>query len=587
MRTARRSAILLSFVMLTLAAAPAATAADSYGTDFWVAFPRNIPPEDSIYLLINAATPTSGVVSNASFAINIPFNVVPGTTTKIPLPATTLQLHDNDIIENKGIHVTSLAPITVHGSNYRFGSGDAFLALPVDALGTEYVLMSWGPGLGVGSELSLVATENDTTVTITTTVSAAARNAGVPFQVVLQQGQTYFLTPGDGDSDLTGSRIVSDKPISVFGGNAAGNVPTEDVDFGEYMIEQMPPVDAWGESFLAMPLATRSGSFLRVLASEDGTEVTYNGAVAANLDAGQSYTFLSTVPAHITTTRPALVAQYAPGAKYDDTLSDPFEMLILPTSRFAPAYLVPTGPGDLPRNFLNLVAPTAIIASVTVDGVPVPPASFTAIGTSGYSGAQQAVSLGEHSVTASAPIGASMYGFLGGEGYGYPAGALLAPLGANLSIVKTAGAPVALAGGAVSYTIVVSNAGPEAVVGATVADDFDAALTNVTWTCSASAGASCTANGLGDLLDAVTLPAGGTVTYSISATAPAAPASISNTATVTPPVNTNDPAPADNSSSADITVVAAAQPVPTTSEWMLLLLATVLCTIGALALKSH
>lgn len=253
MRTARIPAVLISFVILTLAAAPAATAADSFGTDFWLVFPRNVPPEEAIYILINAATPTSGVVSNPSFAINIPFNVVPGTTTKIAL-SETLQLDGNDIVGNKGIHVTSLAPITVHGSTYRKFSGDAFMALPVNAIGTDYVLMSWGPGTGIGSELSVVAAENDTTVTITPAVSAAARTAGVPFQVVLQQGQTYHLAPGGSDTDLTGSTIVSNRPVSVFGGNSCGMVPTGDTDFCDQLVEQMFPTSAWGQNFTAMPL---------------------------------------------------------------------------------------------------------------------------------------------------------------------------------------------------------------------------------------------------------------------------------------------------------------------------------------------
>ncbi|MBV9495919.1 MAG: IgGFc-binding protein, partial [Acidobacteria bacterium] len=284
---------------------------------------------------------------------------------------------------------------------------------------------------------------------------------------------------------------------------------------------------------------------------------------------------------HITTTKPALVAQYSPGGKYDNVvLADPFEMLIMPTSRFLTSYVVPTGAGDTQINYLNVVAPTSAISSVKIDGVTVPPASFTPIGTSGYSGAQRPVSLGEHRITASAPIGAWMYGFDGSEGYGYPAGALVTPLNANLSIVKTAGAPIVTVGSPVSYTIVVTNNGPDAVTGAAVADDFDAALTNVTWNCIASAGASCTANGVGDLQDLVTLPANGTVTYTIAATAPAAPTAIGNTATVTAPANANDPTPADNSSSANITVAAVGAAVPTMSEWALLLLAAALCAIG-------
>jgi len=582
MRNVRTSIALISFILL-FAFSPAAHAADSAGTDFWIAFPRNVPPYDASYVLITAATATSGVVTNASLAINVPFIVTPGTPTVLELP-TTAQLESAETVESKGIHVTSLAPITVHVSARRMFSGDAALALPVDAIGTDYMLMSWGQGLGVGSELAVVGTVDDTTVTITPTITIGARTAGVPFQVVLDQGQTYFLSPA-GPGDLTGSTIAADQPVSVFGGHSCGQVPTTDTDFCDYLVEQMLPINSWGDEFLTIPLATRTaGDVIRVMASQNGTSVNYNGSLVAILNAGMIYQTSAATPAHITASHPVSVAQYAKGSKAEPMiLADPFQMTVIPTTLFQPSYAVPTGPADLEVNFLNIIAPAAAVGTVQLDGVAVPPASFTPIESSGYSGAQIAVAVGEHRVTASAPIGVWMYGFDASEGYGYPAGVISAPLGANLSIAKTSNTPVVAPSGPVSYTIVVSNSGPDTAVGATVTDDFDAALTNVTWTCVASVGATC-GNGAGDLVDLVTIPAGGNVTYTVSATAPAVPANIGNTATVAPPDNTNDPVPANNSSTANIVVGAApaAVAVPTASEWALMLLGISLALFGAL-----
>ncbi len=67
---------------------------------------------------------------------------------------------------------------------------------------------------------------------------------------------------------------------------------------------------------------------------------------------------------------------------------------------------------------------------------------------------------------------------------------------ADLSITKTNGTTSVYAGGFVRYTIVVHNAGPTAVTGASVVDTMPASLTGVTWTCSASGtGTSCGAGG--------------------------------------------------------------------------------------------
>src|SRR5207244_4108639 len=70
---------------------------------------------------------------------------------------------------------------------------------------------------------------------------------------------------------------------------------------------------------------------------------------------------------------------------------------------------------------------------------------------------------------------------------------------ADLAITKTDGVTAVNQGGTLTYTIVASNAGPSAVVGATVSDVFPAQLSSVTWTCAASAGSSCPASGSGNI----------------------------------------------------------------------------------------
>ena len=115
---------------------------------------------------------------------------------------------------------------------------------------------------------------------------------------------------------------------------------------------------------------------------------------------------------------------------------------------------------------------------------------------------------------------------------------------ADLSITKNDGVATATPGGSVTYTITASNAGPASTTG-TVADTFPASLT-CTWTCVGAGGGLCTAAGSGNINDPVTLPAGGSVTYTASCTiSAAATGTLSNTATVTGVAG--DPVPANNS----------------------------------------
>ncbi|MGH9819591.1 MAG: FG-GAP-like repeat-containing protein, partial [Pyrinomonadaceae bacterium] len=118
---------------------------------------------------------------------------------------------------------------------------------------------------------------------------------------------------------------------------------------------------------------------------------------------------------------------------------------------------------------------------------------------------------------------------------------------ADLAITKTDGVTDVVPGGSTTYTITASNAGPDAVTGANVADTFPAALTD-TWTCVGAGGGTCTAAGAGNINDTVNLPSGGSVTYTASAAiSAAATGTLSNTATVTAPAGTTDPTPGNNS----------------------------------------
>jgi uncharacterized repeat protein (TIGR01451 family) len=130
---------------------------------------------------------------------------------------------------------------------------------------------------------------------------------------------------------------------------------------------------------------------------------------------------------------------------------------------------------------------------------------------------------------------------------------------ADLAVTKTDGAATYTPGGTTTYTIVVSNAGPSAVVGATFADTFVAAITTANWTCIGAGGATCpAAAGSGNISAAVSMPVGGSLTYTVTATiSGAATGDLVNTATVAPPGGVTDPNPANNSATDTDTEAAA------------------------------
>ena len=137
-------------------------------------------------------------------------------------------------------------------------------------------------------------------------------------------------------------------------------------------------------------------------------------------------------------------------------------------------------------------------------------------------------------------------------GGGYDIGADEVQAVADLGITVDDGVATAGPGQVLTYRIVVTNAGPDAVSLARVSDTPPAVLSNVSWTCTATPGSSCRVpSASGRINRTVNLAQGGSVTYLLSGTVSATPtaSSIVNTATVTAPSGTNDPNPGNNSAS--------------------------------------
>ena len=90
---------------------------------------------------------------------------------------------------------------------------------------------------------------------------------------------------------------------------------------------------------------------------------------------------------------------------------------------------------------------------------------------------------------------------------------------ADLSITKTDFAATATPGTPVSYQIVAANNGPSDITGALVSDIPPAELSGVTWSCTATGGASCaSASGAVAIAELVALPVGSSVTFTLSGT---------------------------------------------------------------------
>ena len=173
---------------------------------------------------------------------------------------------------------------------------DATLLLPKDILAKEYFIQTY-PTDTKSTEFVVVATEDETDVTIVPRCATSKSAAGSPLSVSLNKGQSYLVqsansTSGTDRFDLSGSTICSNKPIAVFNGNEATMIPDDGSYSVNHTFEQCIPQTMWGTEFYVGLAGGTQNNNVQITAAYAGTIVTYartnGGNQVVELGRGQS-----------------------------------------------------------------------------------------------------------------------------------------------------------------------------------------------------------------------------------------------------------------------------------------------------------
>jgi len=425
---------------------------NNLGKNFYVAFGANeggSEMENLMALYITSHTPAQGLVTVPAINFSQTFTATPGAITTIILPSdlssSSVEVTQSEVVlPGMAVHIVADTDVAVYGMNHKLWSSDAFMALPVNVLGTEYRTMNFPTSLVGGGETPgenlIVGVQDSTHVTITPAATTfAGRTAQQPFTIVLNTGEVYMVQgdPFDGTNDQTGTHIESDQPIAVFSGHRRTQIPENGVNSNgtpsrDHLIEQVPPVSAWGDSALVVPYATSvKPDLVRIVSAEDGNSITVNGTVVATLNAGQFYQITS-LPGvtSISATNPILVGQYMHtswGSLNDfnnPAYGDPALALIFPVEQFDTAYTVVSvvNPAAFTGNYVNLVVDKTGVPSLMLDGAVIGAANFKPIPGSTFVYAQVSLEQGTHNLHCAKPFGATVYALGPVDSYAYTGG---------------------------------------------------------------------------------------------------------------------------------------------------------------------
>ena len=217
---------------------------------------------------------------------------------------------------HRGVKIYTLEQsLSVLIMNFRYGSLGNYLALPsYDCFIAryQYYAVSTSSELPLmRSEMLLIGNANNTVITVTPSVNVSMPSDaqdpningplitianGMTHTIVLHEFDTLLVKAVDSYSDLTGTKVVSDKPLTVISGHECGNDPS----YGKYcdhISVQIPPTVTWGQQFLLTPFGNRTaGQYYKMIAGRRNVTVKQNCVSGKYImeKAGDSVTFFTT-----------------------------------------------------------------------------------------------------------------------------------------------------------------------------------------------------------------------------------------------------------------------------------------------------
>lgn len=454
------------------------------GNEFYTACTPNKVPSNTVctlFITTDEDNPVDVLIefkcSTGPGRCNQSITATKGKVETVVLPnSNSLGVFSSVIFQQRdaAVHVKAASGknVVVFVINEDSASTDGLLALPVYNTTTDthvyFTVCAPTPIditlTAVLSYFVIVTTEADTTLTITPTATISYNFFCQPRQVQRGGSMTCtfpdkgYLATWTAREDLTGSKIVSDKPITLLSGHQCANMPP-DMPACDHLVEHIPPVDNWGFRFVLAPLLERNADGYRFLASSDDALITVTcsneqgmqqDSEVISLDEGE---FVQRIlPTErgfccVEADTPIMVMHYSLGHTYDSKImSDPFATMVPPLGQYSNNYTLVFVDSKQVDNlgerlrfqpYLTLVVPRQFYQpeNILVDNTTVGslPGTIHTASVSDQSGEIKAyvirykseIGLGSHTVRHTDPkatLATDVYGFERENTYGYLGG---------------------------------------------------------------------------------------------------------------------------------------------------------------------
>jgi len=337
--------------------------------------------------------------------------------------------NDNEKITKKSFYIETDKPVLIMGHNQALLTSESFNVLPYEYLGEEYLVMAYNsdgisgfPGSddarsATPSQFAVVATEDNTIVDIFPSAPTYINRLN-PQRIELNTGEVYLVQAyafgSSMFSDLTGTRVSSNKPIAIFAGQQRARVPIDlphAIVSRDVLLEQIPPLKFWNMSFPIVPLPDPVAQFdsrllkdkVRILAAYDGTELFDGDYYFASLNKGEYFEFDIVEPFILNATAPVLPMIYRRSAQLSQggsSVGDPLMQIVPSFDQFgnrqkfysldvrepfiSSPFLVEHRK-VYTEHFATIIAKTAHLDEIRLNGMAIDLSAFRSIPNSEYS----------------------------------------------------------------------------------------------------------------------------------------------------------------------------------------------------------
>ncbi|NBV07496.1 MAG: PKD domain-containing protein [Flavobacteriia bacterium] len=208
-----------------------------------------------------------------------------------------------DISENKppntilnyGYRIHSTAPIMAY---YEIVTScncnpDIFALKGKNALGTNFIIPAQNylnNASYARSGFDIVATQNNTSITIVPSNNIVGHAAGIPFNIVLNKGETFNAQAVSiaANQHLSGSTVISDKPIAItINDDSASGAPYGGC--ADIMGDQIIPVPVTGKEYITLKGYLNGPDKVYVVATQNNTQLMVDGVSVGSLNATNMY----------------------------------------------------------------------------------------------------------------------------------------------------------------------------------------------------------------------------------------------------------------------------------------------------------